>query len=663
MTEEQGVDEVTGQGKGKFGVGQVVLKKILVISAAVTGAVVLALSGYILTQDLSRFMPDLEDQLSVQTGQTVTIKGPIRLGLAFGDAVWISLEDISARPTGAEAYTASAEKLRVRVSVLPLFRREILTEVMEITGGRFLAENGVSLGDSFDQLPKTATGRSKGSWTLTGLRRLQVNRSFVGVVDGGKEVFAFPISNFSAEPGNIGLALSLKGKIEGRDVVFEGSSGPWAALLKGHRVYLDGIIKSESASLEINGSVGDPSTHGIELLARGTADNLGDVAALAGFGDLKRTSSMSVALHVRATTLGVVVKDIDLKYGRGDLSGWFEVKRGERIEVDGALKADFLDLEAFEGGHLLHPPEKLFPDTPLPVELIRKLDGEISFNAKTILLANARLVDGQISMVASDGILAINPIAVTFEDGLIDGSVVLYARDKPGFKGSANLINFDLGRFLTAAKMTEPFEAHMHFGGQLQGEGTTIADMFANAAGQANLVMGEGRLGPEIAELFGGREAAGLTPVEAKASGQDVIDLTCLVSRFDVADGVARSRAFLVQTSDSVTTGKGSINLKTETINLRLAPRPKNPAYLEQAADLRITGSFVEPKFRTERDKVSKGIAGSLGQFALARRDSDNLLPLIDRSVTNNNPCIVTLTGQKVVPKGRSRIYSLTQVQ
>lgn len=651
------------QGVEHSGVGQVVLKKILAISAAVTGTLVMGLAGFFLTQDLSRFVSNIGDQLSAQTGQTITIKGPIRVGLAFDDALWISLEDISVRPTGAEAYTASIEKLRVRVSLLPLLRREILTEVMEITGGRFLAQSGVSLADAFHELPGTRGPRSHGDWTLAGFRRLQINRSFVGVVDGGREAFAFPISNFSAEPGTTGLALSLKGKIEGRDVVFEGSSGPWAALLKGHRVYLDGTISSESLSLAINGSIGDPSTYGLELLVRGAAEDLGDVAALAGFSELERTSSMSVALHARVTTRAISVRDIDLKYGRGDLSGWFEVKLGERIDVDGALAADFLDLEAFEGGHFLHPPTKLFPDTPLPIEFIRKLDGEISFHARTILLANARLVDGKISMVASNGVLAINPIAVTFEDGLIDGSVVLYARDTPGFKGSMDLINFDLGRFLTAAKVTNPFEAHMHFGAQLQGEGETIAAMFANAQGQANLVMGEGRLGPQITDLFGGREAAGLTPVEAKESGEDVIDLTCLVSRFDVDGGIARSRAFLVQTSDSVTTGKGSINLRSESIDLRLAPRPKNPAWLDKAVDLRITGTLVEPIFRADGKKVSKGIAGSLGRFALARRDSDNLLPLIDRSVTSNNPCIVALTGQKVAPKGRSRIYSLTQVQ
>lgn len=643
--------------------GKTILKKTMVLGGAAALMVVLGVVGFILTQDLARFVPDLDERLSAQTGQSVRVSGPVRASLALDDVLWISLEDIAIAPTTSNDYSATIEKVRIRVALLPLLRRQILTEVLEVTGGRFLVEKATTLEEAFQKLPGQGAQVSQRGWTSIGFRRLQLNRSFVGIVDEGTEVFSFPISNFSAEPGDVGLALSLKGVIEGREVVFEGTSGPWAALLNGHRVYLGGTISSESVQLTLNGSIGDPASYGIEFLVRGTADDLGDVAILVGYGDLERSTSMSVALHAKITTNGIAVHNIDLKYGRGDLSGWLEVNLGDEINIDGSLKSDFLDLEAFEGGHFLRPPTRLFSEAVLPLDFIRRLDGEISFHAKTISLANARLVDGQISMVASDGVLAINPIAVTFEDGLLDGSFVFYTREAPGFKGSASLLNFNIGRFLTAAKMTDPFEAHLHFGARLEGQGQTIAQMFANASGQVNLVMGEGRLGPEVAGLFGGREAAGLTPVAAKASGQDVVDLTCMVSRFDVTDGIARSRALLVQTSDSVTSGKGSFNLKTETIDLRLAPRPKNPAWLDQAADLRVTGSFIAPRFQVDRKNLSKGIAGSLGRFALARRGAEDLLPLIDPSVTNNNPCIVTLTGQKVTPDGRSSSYSFTQAR
>ena len=174
--------------------------------------------------------------------------------------------------------------------------------------------------------------------------------------------------------------------------------------------------------------------------------------------------------------------------------------------------------------------------------------------------------------------------------------------------------------------------------------------MFASASGQTNLLMGPSVLSSDALSLFGGENLAGAnTPaVGDTGDAEGAIDLKCFVSRFDIVDGIAKSRAFLLETRDSVTTGRGSMNLETESIDLRLAPRPKNPADLESAADLRITGSFMDPKVRTDKKRLSRGIAGSLGRFALARQGDEVLLPLIDQSAQNNNACIVSLTGQKV---------------
>jgi len=259
--------------------------------------------------------------------------------------------------------------------------------------------------------------------------------------------------------------------------------------------------------------------------------------------------------------------------------------------------------------------------------------------------------------------VAINPIAVTYNEGTFDASVILDAREDPGFKGAVSLANFDLGGLLSAAKMSDDLEARLYFGGRLRGKGSTIAEMFSNASGQTNLLMGEGRLSPQALELFGGREAIGLTPSMETESGDEAVELKCFVNRFDVVQGIAKSRAFLMETNDSVTTGRGSVNLSTETLDLRLAPRPKNPAYLKGAADLRVTGSFLEPKFRVDRQQMSRGIAGSLGRFALARQGNVVLLPLIDQPATQSNACISALTGKKVTSVTPARSLSLSQVQ
>jgi uncharacterized protein involved in outer membrane biogenesis len=652
---------------GKYSVGRLLLRKTL---TAISGLLALAFVGaasYILTQDMTRHIPGLGTFLSDQIGQKVTLEGPVQIDFAAGAALWVSLENMEVRPEGVEAYTASIGSARALVDVWPLLKKQISIRTVELDGTIILAESSVSLREAFGSLaePEVTEGPSRANgWHVAALRRFVVNNSELRILDQGEEIFRFPISNASAEPGDIGLALRVDGIVEGREVAFVGKSGPWAALMKGHRVYLDGTISSESASLSLSGSVGDPSLHGVEFLVRGGADNLDDVATLFGYGDLTRASSMTISAHIKGTTKFFSVKDLNMRYGRGDLSGWFDVARGESLEVHGALVSEFLDLEAFEGGRFLHPPKKLFPDSALPVNLIGKLEGEVSFHAKTILLANARLVDGRVSVVASDGLVAINPIAVTYDKGSLDGAVVLDARENPGFKGSVSLVDFDLGKLLSAARMTDNIEAKVDFGARLRGKGWTIAEMFADASGQTNLIMGEGQLSSDILKLFGDQQAETKPQREGeKSEGEEPIALKCVVSRFDIISGVAKSRVFLLETSKSVTTGRGAINLNTESLDLRLAPRPKNPADLKSATDLRVTGSFLEPNFRVEHDKLSRGIAGSLGRFALARQGGEVLLPLVAGSATDNNACIVALTGQKLMQESASRVFNLSQVQ
>ena len=220
--------------------------------------------------------------------------------------------------------------------------------------------------------------------------------------------------------------------------------------------------------------------------------------------------------------------------------------------------------------------------------------------------------------------------------------------------------NFDLGRFLADMNVMGEFQARLDFGMALEGEGDSLANMLANAKGQTNLLIGEGRLSERAVLLIGSDIADQLRPMATdptNAVPSEGINLKCAVSRFDVEHGMAKSRAFLVQTKNTITTGRGEINLGIESINLRLAPRPRNPALLQYAADVKVGGSFVHPIFRLDRDKLSRGIAGSLGRFALVRVTDEELLPLLPVRQPEHNACIDAFLSSQDGPKGLTSIY------
>lgn len=53
-------------------------------------------------------------------------------------------------------------------------------------------------------------------------------------------------------------------------------------------------------------------------------------------------------------------------------------------------------------------------------------------------------------------------------------------------------------------------------------------------------------------------------------------EMRCLVSKFSVNGGVARSENLLLDTSRLTVTGQGSVNLASEGIDFTLSPRPKD---------------------------------------------------------------------------------------
>ncbi|OYY94702.1 MAG: membrane assembly protein AsmA, partial [Polaromonas sp. 28-63-22] len=92
---------------------------------------------------------------------------------------------------------------------------------------------------------------------------------------------------------------------------------------------------------------------------------------------------------------------------------------------------------------------------------------------------------------------------------------------------------------------------------------------------------------------------------------------------FDVKQGVMTSRALVLDTSDTVITGRGQISFADETLDLILDPAPKDFSILSFRSPLRIAGTFAAPK--AGPDKTA--LAGRAG-IALALAAINPLLAL-----------------------------------
>ena len=151
------------------------------------------------------------------------------------------------------------------------------------------------------------------------------------------------------------------------------------------------------------------------------------------------------------------------------------------------------------------------------------------------------------------------------------------------------------------------------FGGRakLTIQGNSIRDMAAAADGELAVIMGGGQinaliieaLGLDVGEILAVLAAGG----EEKESG--MVPVQCLVSRFEVQDGVMTTRALVLETSDSTVTGSGTIDLGQETLDLTLLAHPKDASVLTASTPVTLKGTFRDPHDR-------RGLGGTGGEGA-----------------------------------------------
>ena len=89
--------------------------------------------------------------------------------------------------------------------------------------------------------------------------------------------------------------------------------------------------------------------------------------------------------------------------------------------------------------------------------------------------------------------------------------------------------------------------------------------------------------------------------------------INCSVGRFDVAQGVMTPNPLIVDTTRSRISGKGSIDLSGNELQLRLKPRPKKRNLINLATPVSVTGPLNDPQVQVSK----RGLAVTFFRLSL----------------------------------------------
>jgi len=211
-----------------------------------------------------------------------------------------------------------------------------------------------------------------------------------------------------------------------------------------------------------------------------------------------------------------------------------------------------------------------------------------------------------------NGVLNLKPLAFTLTQGKVSGALKVDARkDIPTSTVDARLSDIHAESFIKSAD--KPISGVLEARAVLTGTGRSVHAAAANANGTFTAVVPSGGMRHSLVEWTG---IDVLTALSLNLSGDNSnTNLRCAVAGFDVKQGVLTSRQIVIDTDPVLLEGSGSINMRDETLDMRLQGKPKHFQLVRLRAPITVKGSWEHPVLGVKAGAAvaQGGLAAALG--------------------------------------------------
>jgi uncharacterized protein involved in outer membrane biogenesis len=361
--------------------------------------------------------------------------------------------------------------------------------------------------------------------------------------------------------------------------------------------------------------------------------NLAELYKLLGVV-LPETPQYSV--HGQVTKRGEVwqVKDIKGRLGHSDVAGELAYDKQKNVpHLVGSLRSNFLDFNDLapivgmqdkprgpkvdkaadaqakaETGNprakAKKPPKdpnhKVLPNSTLDLARLKAMNSDVHFvAAKVTNVQHLPLDSFDVRVRLQDGVLNLDPMKLGVAGGTLAGSLRIDSHVNPAVVAlDLQARGLELRKLVRDAEIIKGSFGRIYGDVELKGRGNSAAQMLASSNGNLALLMGQGQVSNLLLELVGldGREI-----LKFLMGGDKDVRVRCAASSFDVKNGLMSSRAVVLDTTDTVIYGKGSVSFDTEQLDVWLHPYPKDKSILSLRSPINIGGTLGAPKVSPDK--------------------------------------------------------------
>jgi uncharacterized protein involved in outer membrane biogenesis len=413
----------------------------------------------------------------------------------------------------------------------------------------------------------------------------------------------------------------------------------------------EGSVSRDSLRLALSGKIEDfLNLKGIALEVKGSGKELAEIGPLLE-KKLPNLGSFNLSGNLKGSSQALAFDDLSVIVGKSDFNGSAKVEFRQRPKITLVLESGLVDFTPLMGeakkeekkvGKKGGYDKRLFPDDPLPFEVLKKVDADIVLKAESIKAREAQFNLGHLTLTLKDNDLSIDKLEAIYKGAKFSGNVHLYPGSLPHVATKFLVQGFDLGGYLREIGANDKAEGHIDIAADLKSSGDSAHTLAANLDGTIGLVMGRGYLTNWL-NLLAINLSKEVIPFWGKH--EEARNIICAAVDFDIKSGIATSQAFVFDTDIAVLTAVGDINLKAEQVNFLLSPKPKSVSLTISDTKLRVTGSIQDPKVRP--DYTSLAMKGTWALSAFVVGPVGLLAPFVSLGAHEKHPCDVKKLGKK----------------
>jgi AsmA protein len=555
--------------------------------------------------------------------------------VTFANAAWAKADHL-----------LNADAIEATLSLLPLFAGRVVLPEVHLEGAEVSLEQDAE-GRKNWILKEEPEEKQKSRFFV---RLLTLDEALLRWEDAArKHSVAVDLSTDEA-----GVQFAAAGSYGGKPLKAKGHAGHVLSIRDQQTPFpLKGEVSIGGTSARLEGTLtGIVGFKGIDLrferLAGKSMEELYEIIGLA----FPATSPYTVSGRLYRTDGTWRFEDFAGKVGESDLAGWIRVQTGvgKRPFMQGDVKAQVLNLADLGALVGTHQPRKqgVLPDMPFSPERWESVDADVSIEAGTIKRPEQLPIERFAArIVMRDRVLTLDPLGLGIAGGRLTGTVRLDGNHEP-MRGEVKMRvqNVQLAKMFPRIEQTKSSLGDLDGLIELSGSGDSVGKLLGSANGKVGVYMDQGRISQLLMELV----ALDLWDVaRIKVRGDKNIDIRCAIADFSVKDGVMQTNALIFDTSVVNVAGSGSINLKSEQIDVALKPEPKDGSVASLRTPFHIRGTFGQPDIGADMGRIAARGAGALAMGILNPLLA--VLPLLEEGRGKDSNCVglirqVTSSGQ-----------------